>query len=451
MGGRGQANVPDAPTIGTATAGDKQATVTFTPPAYDGGSPIISYTVTSSPGGITASGASSPITVTGLTNGTAYTFTVAATNAVGTGASSAASNSVTPVGVPAAPTIGTATQISDTQATITFTPPTNDGGAPITLYTVTSSPGGITATGSGSPITIGGLTNGVTYTFNVTATNIYGVGPASGLTSPLQMLPWGEQAYSVGGTYTWVAPAGVTSVNVVAIGGGGLGFPGGGGGGGGLGWRNSISVVPGNSYTVVVGRGGKYASGINNGEDSYFINSTTVKGGGGLSPGQAGLRTGGTYVGSGGGNGGDGGAMQEGAEGYGGGGGGAGGYTGTGGAGGYGPFTGAPAAGPGNGGGGGGGGGGDGHGGAGGGGVGLYGQGANGAAGYNLSYTSIGGGGGSGGSAGNNFNNTARAYGGIYGGGGGNSGEISGTTNGGGTGAVRIVWPATRTFPNNAA
>ena len=88
--------VPGAPTIGTATAGDASASVTFTAPVNNGGSAITSYTVTSSPGSVTASGASSPITVSGLTNGTAYTFTVRATNATGTGPASAASNSVTP-------------------------------------------------------------------------------------------------------------------------------------------------------------------------------------------------------------------------------------------------------------------------------------------------------------------------------------------------------------------
>jgi hypothetical protein len=92
--------VPGAPTIGTATAGNAQAAVSFTAPANTGGPAITSYTATSNPGGITGSAASSPITVSGLTNGTAYTFTVTATNSIGTGAASAASNSVTPAAGP---------------------------------------------------------------------------------------------------------------------------------------------------------------------------------------------------------------------------------------------------------------------------------------------------------------------------------------------------------------
>ncbi len=90
------ATPPSAPTNVTATAGNAQATVSFSAPASDGGSPITSYTVTSTPGNLTATGASSSTTVTGLTNGTPYTFTVHATNAAGPGPESSASNSVTP-------------------------------------------------------------------------------------------------------------------------------------------------------------------------------------------------------------------------------------------------------------------------------------------------------------------------------------------------------------------
>lgn len=85
---------PAAPTSVTATAGVKQASVAFTAPAS--GPKPTQYIVTSAPGGITATGASSPIVVTGLTTGTAYTFTVVADSENGQGAASAASSSVTP-------------------------------------------------------------------------------------------------------------------------------------------------------------------------------------------------------------------------------------------------------------------------------------------------------------------------------------------------------------------
>jgi hypothetical protein len=87
---------PAAPTDAAATAGDGEATVSFIPPAATGGAPVLSFTITGSPGGQTASGAASPIVVMGLTNGTTYTFTVTATNVAGTGAPSAPSNAVTP-------------------------------------------------------------------------------------------------------------------------------------------------------------------------------------------------------------------------------------------------------------------------------------------------------------------------------------------------------------------
>jgi fibronectin type 3 domain-containing protein len=121
-------------------------------------------------------------TITGLTNGTTYTFKVAAANIVGTGAQSAASNAVTPIGFPGAPTIGTATA-GNAQATVTWTAPASNGGSAITGYVVTPYIG----TSAQSPTTVGnvltatitGLTNGTTYTFKVAAANIVGTGAQS--------------------------------------------------------------------------------------------------------------------------------------------------------------------------------------------------------------------------------------------------------------------------------
>ena len=88
------------------------------------------------------------------------------------------------------------------------------------------------------------------------------------------------------GTYSWVAPAGVFHVSVVAVGAGA-----GGGGGGGLGYKNNYAVTPGSSYTVQTGG--------NPTNCSYFVSTAVVKGGGGVTGG-----SGGTYTGDGGGNGG---------------------------------------------------------------------------------------------------------------------------------------------------
>jgi hypothetical protein len=87
---------PNAPTAVSASAGEASASVTFTPPANVGGSAISAYFAVSNPGQVTGTGASSPVSVTGLTNGTPYTFQVWALNTYGPGPFSAASGSVTP-------------------------------------------------------------------------------------------------------------------------------------------------------------------------------------------------------------------------------------------------------------------------------------------------------------------------------------------------------------------
>lgn len=170
--------VPNAPKIGSATRANASASVSFAAPGSNGGAAITAYTVTSSPGGITASGTSSPINIAGLANGTSYTFSVTATNAAGTSAASAATNSVTPSTGPGAPVIGAATR-DNAGATVSFTAPADDGGSAITAYTVSASPGGISASATASPISVTGLANGTAYTFSVTATNANGTSVAS--------------------------------------------------------------------------------------------------------------------------------------------------------------------------------------------------------------------------------------------------------------------------------
>jgi hypothetical protein len=208
---------PGAPTGVTATGGNAQATVSWTAPSSNGGSPITSYTVTSSPGGRTATSDSSTTSaaVTGLTNGTAYAFTVTATNAAGTGPASAPSNSVTPATVPGAPSAVTATA-GNAQAIVSWVAPSSNGGSAITGYTVTSTPGGLTASANGSTTaaTVTGLTNGSPYSFTVTATNAAGTGPASSASNSVTPAtvpgaPTTVTATAGDGqaTVTWAAPS----------------------------------------------------------------------------------------------------------------------------------------------------------------------------------------------------------------------------------------------------
>jgi len=147
------------------------ASISFTPGTVVGRS----YAVTSSPGSYTASGASSPLVVTGLQSSTSYTYTVVASNNYGASSASSASSGVTATSVPQAPTIGTAT-FAAASATVAYTAGATGGAA--ATYTATSSPGSFTGTGS-SPITVSGLTDGTSYTFTVTATNANGTSAAS--------------------------------------------------------------------------------------------------------------------------------------------------------------------------------------------------------------------------------------------------------------------------------
>jgi len=312
--------------------------------------------------------------------------------------------------------------------------------AGVTSYTVYANCNKIANTSASSPIVVSGLTSGSSYSFRAVATNTYGPSLPSSSSNSITAQLLGSQSYTTPGTYSWVAPTGVTSVSVVAVGGGAAGL---------------------------------YAGSNPAGGQSYFCSCSVVKGGGGSTGSGTSQGAGGTYTGAGGGNGGGSNAGYGGS--------GAGGYSGNGGNGGCYPSPNGTA-----GSGGGGGGGGvakSNHAAGGGGGVGLFGQGCSGSGGSGgAGVPGNGGRGGSGGSSGaNGVNCSSSGAGGAYGGGGGGyycqhggaggglgyknnitvtpgnsytvvvgaGGTATSPAGSGAGGAVRIMWPGnTRTFPS---
>jgi len=183
------ASPPGTVTGVSATAGAAAATVSWSAPSSGG--PVESYEITPYIGATAqpTTSVDAPATtklVTGLTAGTSYTFKVRAVSQAGNGPQSAASNAVVPQssGAPGAPT-GVTAEADSLSAVVRWTAPSADGGSPITGYVVTPYDGAT----AGTPVTVdtpatkapvGGLTNGIAYTFRVQAVNANGVGVPSG-------------------------------------------------------------------------------------------------------------------------------------------------------------------------------------------------------------------------------------------------------------------------------
>jgi Fibronectin type III domain len=174
------AGTPSRPSSPTATAGDTQVKLTWVAPTV--GKNIMNYTVKINPGGRSQQ-IIPPVTnalVTSLTNGTLYTFTVTATNAIGTGPPSLAVTATPHAVPPGRPTnLGAVQDPDGVHTNLSWTPPTSNGSMPdgstasITSYNITVSPGGISQQVPATTTTYVASTpaNNITYTFSVSATN----------------------------------------------------------------------------------------------------------------------------------------------------------------------------------------------------------------------------------------------------------------------------------------
>lgn len=218
--------VPDPPTTVAGTRGNTQVDLTWTPANYTGGQPVTSYSVQYQIGngswqtGGTTPDATAAFTVTGLTNGTAYRFRVAATNSIGTSDFSAPSSAVTPATTPGAPT-GLAGTVGNQQIALTWSAPASTGGDSITDYVVQYKPSSSLdwstfndGVGTTRSATVTGLTNYTAYDFQVAAVNTVGQGSFG---TPISKTPIGvppgaptgvTPSSRVSSAYvSWTAPA----------------------------------------------------------------------------------------------------------------------------------------------------------------------------------------------------------------------------------------------------
>jgi hypothetical protein len=215
------ATVPNTPLNAFAIAGNGEAQVLWDFPVFDGGSPIINFTVISVPAGSgpqSTADDSTTLIFLGLTNGTPYTFTVFATNLIGNSPASALTNPVTPTGftAPGPPQTVSASLFSPGLITVSWSAPVSDGGSSILSYKIYADPPDVAAQSVAAAFTTvdfdNTLVNGTLYTFTVTATNAIGESvPSAGATATPAIAPSVPQNFTVtprnqGAILTWSPP-----------------------------------------------------------------------------------------------------------------------------------------------------------------------------------------------------------------------------------------------------
>jgi hypothetical protein len=181
---------PGAPTITAITPGNAQLSVAFTAPTSNGGSAVTNYKYSTNGGisftAVSPASTSSPILITGLTNGTSYSVQILAVNSVGDGTPSTSTAAI-PRTVPGAPTITGITASASGQASVAFTAPASNGGSAVTNYKYSTNGGtsftAVSPASTSSPIVITGLVNGTAYNIQIRAVNEAGDGTATASTA----------------------------------------------------------------------------------------------------------------------------------------------------------------------------------------------------------------------------------------------------------------------------
>lgn len=299
---------PAAPTSLSAVPSSTSVAISFTP-GSDNGAYITNHEYAISTNGGSSYGAwttlspadaTSPITVSGLTAGTAYYVKLRSVNATGGGTESSPV-SFTTLTTPNAPTGLSVSATTSSSLTIAFTAPSSDGGAAITNYEYSINGGSswtaLSPADSTTPVTVTGLTQSTSYTVYLRAVNSVGSGTSSS---------------GVSGT----TAAAIVSVEYLVIAGGGGGAYNGGGGGAG-GYRCSVSgeltggggsaesplSMTTGTYTVTIGAGDPSYAGTGRGQNSVFASITSTGGGSGGGDVGSNVFLGGATGGSGGGGG----------------------------------------------------------------------------------------------------------------------------------------------------
>lgn len=253
---------PLAPQSITATPGDQQITLGFVPPAANAAGPITGYRAQCAPSALIVEAPTSPIIVSGLTNGVAYTCTLRTLTAT-TASAQSAPLIATPLG-PASMPLQLVPTAGVAQFSVGFSPPLSNGGTPISGYRLTCQPGDLLTQGAGSPLGFSGLVNGAAYSCGLAAVTEFGNGAVAAFSITPRTVPnaptgLAATPYNASARFDFTAPAFDGGANITSY---------------------TLRCPPGNQNTVTGAASPLWLTGLNNGNtyNNCTVRATNVAG-----------------------------------------------------------------------------------------------------------------------------------------------------------------------------